>query len=279
MLFKIFSTRSLKKSTPARTEPTDQQAKPAKPTATPTKNPSVLGRVLKAMKSPLAKTRTFYTPSVGYDPFGRYPPLDWADFPAAAPPLPSSTLRAANSPRDPQDGARQFAVRRPVEALEAKTLAKEEEKKAKRRARQFDLQVKSDSLLSNHDHLIEAGLQAKERRRRGPSNSRADVDRPADLHPTASGDCVPVEVKRVCVATRRGQAVEQHSTRARDATRQRLLAGRGVSSFYNEGSLGERDEDDGSYEGPFSLESPATRWQRYLVPPSRTRRPSATRPN
>ncbi|KAG8943529.1 hypothetical protein FRC04_002817 [Tulasnella sp. 424] len=319
MFFKLLSTIALKKSSASTNEPTGQRPKPAGPTTTPPKKPSVLGRVLKAMKSPLSKTRDqqrkypattpsplegFYTPSVGYDPFSRYPTFDLDALPnstlaAAKLPLPYpsrsplttpttidsgylSALTIERSPRsssdlrrDPQAEERQVATGRSVEALEAgpqssqalrhteadriwdaegaKMLAKEEEKKAKRRARRFDLQVKSD------DRLVQVGLQAQLRRRRDFSNER---DRRADLNDT-SRDCVPVEAKSVGVATRRGQAVEEPSTR------ERLLAGRGVFGSENEGSLGERDEDDGSYERPISLESPATRWQRYLPPPSR----------
>ncbi|KAG8939550.1 hypothetical protein FRC04_006236 [Tulasnella sp. 424] len=286
MFFKLLSTITLKKSSAGTNEPTGQQPKPAGPATTPPKKPSVLGRVLKAIKSPISKPRCFCTPREGFDPYNPYPTLRLAEYPVAAAPLPNSTPTAPSSPllppprsaintpstidsgylsaptaersprssdnhrRDPQDGARQLAIDRLVEALEvdpqnaqalrqseadriwdaeeARALAKEEEENAKRRAQQSDLPVKSDFTSSSRDRLILSGFVAQARRRRDPSNGPHRVYRRANLSDT-SGDCVPVDVRSVSVATRPGRAVEHHSARERDLTHQRLLAGRGVS--------------------------------------------------
>ncbi|KAG8947583.1 hypothetical protein FRC04_010633 [Tulasnella sp. 424] len=240
MFFKLLSALTIKMSTAGTTQPTGREAKPAQPPATPVKKASALGRVHKALKSSRSKTKQrkylpttppplecFYTPNVGYDPFSRYPTFDLDDFPVAAPFLPNSTLAAANMPLPPpsrspmttpttvdsgylsastpngrlahpttlgatrksrraswsqnSQALRNSEVDRIWDTEEAKALAEEEkeEKKAKRRAQRFDLQVKSDHMLSSHDRLIQAGVQAKERRGRGFSNVR---DRRADLY-------------------------------------------------------------------------------------------------
>ncbi|KAG8945005.1 hypothetical protein FRC04_001260 [Tulasnella sp. 424] len=277
MFFKLVSTITLKKSSAGTNEPTGQQPKLAGPATIAPKKPSVLGRVLKAIKSPICKPRCFCTPREGFDPYNPYPTLRLAEYPVAAAPLPNSTPTAANSPllppprsaistpttvdsgylsaptpdrsprpsdnhrRDPQDGARQLAIDRLVEALEvdpqntqalrqseadriwdaeeARALAKEEEEEnAKRRGQQSDLQVKSDFTSSSRDRLILSGFVAQARRRRDSSNGPHRVYRRANLSDT-SGDCVPVNVRGVSVATRSGREVEHHSTRERDPTR------------------------------------------------------------
>ncbi|KAG8977885.1 hypothetical protein FRC05_000413 [Tulasnella sp. 425] len=56
MFFNIFSTFSVKESTNGATKP-GMQPKPGQPTATRNKKPPALGRVLKALKPPISKTR------------------------------------------------------------------------------------------------------------------------------------------------------------------------------------------------------------------------------
>ncbi|KAG8937658.1 hypothetical protein FRC04_010307 [Tulasnella sp. 424] len=184
MFFNILSALTLKKSTAGTTQRTGRKAKPAQPPATPIKKASAFKRVFKALKCSRSKTKeSFYTPNVGYDPFSRYPTFDLDDLPGAVPFLGSSSLTTANLPL-PQPSRSPIATPKTIDSGYFSAPTPQRSLRTSFDLRR-DLQVKSDSMLANHDHLVEAGLQAKERRRRGPSNSPISIPLPPGTESTS----------------------------------------------------------------------------------------------